>query len=1012
MKKALYIQVISIILLFCTIVVQADDPTPSPTPTTEPTFNPAGYTLHVLSEGAPRPIPVKYFGDIAGSGETPFDIHSPSPYRIYLEPGTIDIKEGYTSGYYPWYWDAHPYFGYDPEIWGYPVDSHRFYIHSNPEATKNLPFVRYDDPIVLPSPYPTPIGTPPPPVEAHYNIVDSETGQIIQSPGLLVEVYDYYAFTHVTEWTTGVISDNLGYSISGHKLLLVISAPGYHTFVTNFIHASTSSDPKIILLYPESLATPEPANTAVVTHAPEPTPGPNTDPEWRYIVDAYPPEVEFRFITEAEAIISLTVPHTGVRVYDWGIPSVSGNTITVNPKLLVWDGAAPRWNTTMQHTYSLGTLTPGQTYTLFVEEWDTPVESFSFQAEPLTGVVPEYDAPWSLHTAPTLDLEYDINGNTCVTLTASFFEYSIIANSVLSWGEVSQAGTVFTVNPVIIRNEEARSAAAVRYCSKTYDLGTLGQGDYTFRVVIGETEVMNQALDIQNPTPAPTIQALPTSTPAPHPQVKISLLNDTVYYPGTGFTVSVKNYGVPCTVDTHEWLTDDCLSISPSRLELDTGESADFTVTINWNTHVGHEERTSYNAFIITDASRYRKYTSWEVVLNNPDISGLTISGTVEVLEGTTIVLSGDVYFEATPDAAGYYEFINIPEGGNYEVSVSYRPPSPTATILTPSPGEVISGVYDVSFLAQSSVCDYVFTPAQYTYSNLLENRENQDFAIDAVSDCCMLITEAVFHINNVVKYRDYTESMCSHTYTWEFDTREYSDGEYDVMVYAKDERNYLGTAEVPITINNQGTGAGDVWFVPDTLTVNTDEEFALEIHLNSGDQKVAAYGFTLLWDETYISMDYLSGSAGIEAGPDGFFSAPATVEQGRQTISGFDVSGTGPGEDLHFLTVYFLAGTLAGTTVIDLEVNSLADPNAETIGTPEGSHAQITVVSQALTGDVNNDGIVDILDALLTAQYYVGLDPPDFDPAAADVNCDGNIDIVDALLIAQYYVGLISGFC
>lgn len=28
------------------------------------------------------------------------------------------------------------------------------------------------------------------------------------------------------------------------------------------------------------------------------------------------------------------------------------------------------------------------------------------------------------------------------------------------------------------------------------------------------------------------------------------------------------------------------------------------------------------------------------------------------------------------------------------------------------------------------------------------------------------------------------------------------------------------------------------------------------------------------------------------------------------------------------------------------------------------------------------------------------------------DVNEDGSIDIVDALLIAQYYVGLISGFC
>lgn len=59
--------------------------------------------------------------------------------------------------------------------------------------------------------------------------------------------------------------------------------------------------------------------------------------------------------------------------------------------------------------------------------------------------------------------------------------------------------------------------------------------------------------------------------------------------------------------------------------------------------------------------------------------------------------------------------------------------------------------------------------------------------------------------------------------------------------------------------------------------------------------------------------------------------------------------------------------------------------------------------------GDVNGDDTVDIVDALLTAQYYVGLDPAGFDPAPADVDCDGQITIVDALLIAQYYVGLVS---
>jgi hypothetical protein len=62
--------------------------------------------------------------------------------------------------------------------------------------------------------------------------------------------------------------------------------------------------------------------------------------------------------------------------------------------------------------------------------------------------------------------------------------------------------------------------------------------------------------------------------------------------------------------------------------------------------------------------------------------------------------------------------------------------------------------------------------------------------------------------------------------------------------------------------------------------------------------------------------------------------------------------------------------------------------------------------------GDVNSDGSIDIVDALLIAQEYVGLNPSPFNASAADTNCDGGIDIVDALLVAQYYVGLVNGFC
>lgn len=63
---------------------------------------------------------------------------------------------------------------------------------------------------------------------------------------------------------------------------------------------------------------------------------------------------------------------------------------------------------------------------------------------------------------------------------------------------------------------------------------------------------------------------------------------------------------------------------------------------------------------------------------------------------------------------------------------------------------------------------------------------------------------------------------------------------------------------------------------------------------------------------------------------------------------------------------------------------------------------------SQTL-GDVNNSGKVDIVDAMMIAQYCAGLSPAGFVAAAADTNCSGGIEIVDALLVARYAAGLIA---
>ena len=84
--------------------------------------------------------------------------------------------------------------------------------------------------------------------------------------------------------------------------------------------------------------------------------------------------------------------------------------------------------------------------------------------------------------------------------------------------------------------------------------------------------------------------------------------------------------------------------------------------------------------------------------------------------------------------------------------------------------------------------------------------------------------------------------------------------------------------------------------------------------------------------------------------------------------------------------------------------------PTPTTVPTPTPT-PEFTSESEGIPGDVNNDNSVNVVDALLVAQYYVGIIPSIFNPDNADVDCSSAINIVDALLIARYYVGLITSF-
>ncbi|MBN2441207.1 MAG: discoidin domain-containing protein [Spirochaetales bacterium] len=133
---------------------------------------------------------------------------------------------------------------------------------------------------------------------------------------------------------------------------------------------------------------------------------------------------------------------------------------------------------------------------------------------------------------------------------------------------------------------------------------------------------------------------------------------------------------------------------------------------------------------------------------------------------------------------------------------------------------------------------------------------------------------------------------------------------------------------------------------------------------------------------------------------PDSEYFVVVDRSSNTETIQPFtDTFGTVSGRYVR-ITVSGASG-YTGNWISLIELDAPGETTETPAPTPEGT-----------PGDVNNDSTIDIVDALLIAQFYVGLNPASFDQSKADVNCDSGIDIVDALLIAQYYVGLIFGFC
>ena len=156
----------------------------------------------------------------------------------------------------------------------------------------------------------------------------------------------------------------------------------------------------------------------------------------------------------------------------------------------------------------------------------------------------------------------------------------------------------------------------------------------------------------------------------------------------------------------------------------------------------------------------------------------------------------------------------------------------------------------------------------------------------------------------------------------------------------------------------------GDIWFEQYEQMVVRLKPFITTILMNSGSQRAAAYLLSIIYDPSKISQD-----ADIIAEEGGFITSINPGSVGRIVVAGFDVFGKDPLNAARFLTTSWRANTTV-LFMIEIDTSELLDKVEKPIY-PRGYTSWIRVVNY---GDVNADDTVDIVDALLIAQKYVGL--------------------------------------
>jgi hypothetical protein len=214
--------------------------------------------------------------------------------------------------------------------------------------------------------------------------------------------------------------------------------------------------------------------------------------------------------------------------------------------------------------------------------------------------------------------------------------------------------------------------------------------------------------------------------------------------------------------------------------------------------------------------------------------------------------------------------------------------------------------------------------------------------------------------------------------------------------IYSNDPANRMvsvslsGTVYEPNSISLSGQFTNDL------------QDYILEISLDNYTGIVGAQMDVAVPDGLDCSAVDMVGSDRIQ----GLSSSITKMSEGNYRIVLFSFNNAtvqGNTGKIFTLTLH-ASGVIEDGQYISFSNIVLSDSGGKNYAS-EDSASCLVEYPDVLTGDVNNDGEVDLTDVVLIFNFFMGDEPAGFIEAAADFNGDGDVDLTDVVLVFNYYM-------